>query len=154
MTDTDEQRVPDAAVDVREATPDELPAVLNVLDGGALATDADLTRESIDRGAALVAVAPSDGTTDSGADGPVLGALVLDGDEIAAVAVRRRRRGQGIGTALVRAAAARRDRLTAAFRSEVRPFYESLGFAVEPIGESTAGEEPGRFRGRLPDDVR
>ncbi|WP_135536778.1 GNAT family N-acetyltransferase [Halostella pelagica] len=93
---------------------------------------------AIDRGDALVAAA----------DDTVLGALVLDprdgGAHVEAVAVRRSRRGQGIGTALVEAAAERADRLTADFDPGVRPFYESLGFEIEPTGE---GEE--RLRGTI-----
>jgi GNAT superfamily N-acetyltransferase len=140
-------------VSVREARPDELPAVLGVLDAGVLETDADSVRASIERGDVFVAVRRSeeraDGTSDDPADGaerdrPLLGALVLDGAEITAVAVRRRRRGQGIGTALVGGAERRRDRLVATFDANVRPFYESLGFAVEPAGE------PDRYRGRKP----
>ena len=69
------------------------------------------------------------------------GALVLDGSKIDAVAVRRRRRGQGIGTALVEAASDRRGRVTAAFDADVRPFYEALGFAIQPLSESD------RYRG-------
>lgn len=68
------------------------------------------------------------------ADGRVLGALALDGDEIAAVAVRPGRRGRGIGPALTEAAAERRDRLVAEFDPRVRPFYEALGFEIEPAG--------------------
>ena len=75
-------------------------------------------------------------------DGRVLGVLVLDGAEIEAVAVRRRRRGQGIGTALVEAAADRRDRLDAVFDAHVCPFYEALGFDVERVEEK-------RYRGLL-----
>ncbi|MFB6232774.1 MAG: GNAT family N-acetyltransferase [Haloarculaceae archaeon] len=118
---------------VREATVPELPDVLNVLDGSALATDAGRIRTAIDAGDVLVAVAgePSDG----GRSGPVLGALVLEGETITAVAVRRRRRDQGIGTALVEAAARRRERLVAAFDPGVRPFWASLGFDVEPAGD-------------------
>ena len=56
---------------------------------------------------------------------------MLDGEEIVAVAVRPGRRGQGVGTALVEAAADRRERLTAGFDPGVRPFYESLGFEIE-----------------------
>jgi GNAT superfamily N-acetyltransferase len=74
--------------------------------------------------------------------GWVLGALVLDGAEIEAVAVRRRRRGQGIGTALVEAAAERRNRLDAEFDAHVCPFYEALGFDVERVEEK-------RYRGVL-----
>ena len=116
---------------VREASPDERAAVLNVLDGAMLATDG--VEERIAVGDLLVAL--------SGNGERVLGAIVLDGDHIDAVAVRRRRRGQGIGTALVEAAAERRDRLVAEFRADVRPFWESVGFAIEPA------DELGRYRG-------
>lgn len=114
-----------STVDVREARADERPAVTNVLDGAMLETD------RIGESTLLVAVE----------EGRVLGALSLHGEHVDAVAVRRSRRGQGIGTALVEAAATRRERLVAEFREEVRPFYESLGFEVE-----TASED-GRLRG-------
>lgn len=120
---------------VRPAIPDDLADVLNVLDGAALSTDADLVRESIAEELTLVAVS-EDGER-------VLGAITLDGDRIDAVAVRRRRRGQGIGTALVEAAAARRDHLVAECDAGVRPFYESLGFDLQPL---SAAER--RWRGR------
>ncbi len=117
---------------VREATPDERPAVRNVLDGGLLAVDDVADR--IVAGDVLVAAT----------DGRLLGALVLDdcadGAHIVAVAVRPRRRGQGIGTALVEAAADRKGRLSADFDPPVRPFYEALGFRIEPVGG-------GRLRG-------
>jgi len=73
--------------------------------------------------------------------GRVLGALVLDGEEITAVAVRRRRRGQGIGTQLVEAASDRRERLVAEFDPRVREFWSSLGFESEPLPDSD------RYRG-------
>lgn len=162
-------------VTVRQATGDDLAAVLGVLDAAALETDVERVREGIDRGDVLVAVAGSDDadtddsdTTDADtadSDGPVVGALVLDGREIATVAVRRRRRDQGIGTALVEAAAARRDRLVAEFDENVRPFYESLEFDVEPVDDADADSEadadpdansdadagpgPDRYRARL-----
>ncbi|WP_225335639.1 GNAT family N-acetyltransferase [Halomicrobium urmianum] len=121
---------------VREATPDDRAAVANVVDGAVLAVDDDVLARSLDVGETLVAV--SDDTD------RVLGALVLDGNRIAAVAVRRRRRGQGIGSALVEAAAERRERLTAEFDADVRPFYESLGFEINVVeGECE------RCRGRL-----
>lgn len=118
-------------MDVREADTDALPAVMTVFDGALLATDVDAVRAAADRGDLLVA----------DADGRVLGACLLDGERIRAIAVRRSRRDQGIGTALVEAAAARRDRLVAEFDPRVRPFWESLGFEVEPA------EEPERYRG-------
>ncbi len=119
---------------VREATVSDLPDVMNVLDGAALAVDAATVRDRTVDGAVLVAVS---------ADGQrVLGALVLDGEHIDAVAVRRRRRGQGIGTALVETASERRGRLTADFDADLRPFYEGLGFDIE------AADEPGRLWGQ------
>ena len=114
-------------VRVREAAPGEATTARSVLDGAMLEVDP----ETFERSLLLVAVA----------GGRVLGALVLDGAEIAAVAVRPGRRGQGIGTALVEAAAARRPAVTAGFDPSVRPFYESLGFEVDCEG--------GRCRGRL-----
>lgn len=77
-------------------------------------------------------------------DGTVVGALVLDGAHVEAVAVRRERRDRGHGRALVRAARARRGPLTATFRPGVRAFYESLGFDIE----RDAGDGD-RLRGEL-----
>ena len=121
---------------VREATVPELPDVLNVLDGAMLDVDSGRLRSAIDRGDVLVAVAGDDSD-----DERVLGALVLAGEEITAVAVRQRRRNQGIGTMLVEAATDRCERLVATFDPRVRSFWESLDFGIEPAAE------PDRFRG-------
>lgn len=139
MTDDTPTNAADGTT-VRGARDSELTAVLNVLDGAALETDAGSVQEGIDRGDVLVAVSDADDGTDAET---VLGALVLVGQEIEAVAVRRRRRGQGIGSALVATAADRRTRLVAEFDAGVRPFYEALGFEVESLDD---GE---RYRGRL-----
>ena len=101
---------------VRRAT-DETAAVRGILAAAML----EVEGAALEEGTTLIAAV----------EGRLLGALVLDGEEIVAVAVRPGRRGQGVGTALVEAAAARRERLTADFDLEVRPFYESLGFDVE-----------------------
>jgi GNAT superfamily N-acetyltransferase len=123
---------------IRRARAGELVDVLNVLDGADLATDYDRLEAGLERGDVFVAV--PDGRGD---DSPVVGALVLDGDEIANVAVRRRRRDQGIGSELVERASRERDRLLAEFDAGVEPFYESLGFDV------TRGDD-GRYRGVWP----
>lgn len=129
------------AVRIRTAEPAERPAVANVVDGAALEIRDALLERALTTGDVLVAV-PADADPD--ATSRILGALVLDDEEIAAVAVRRRRRGQGVGTALVEAAAARRARLVARFDPGVRPFWESVGFTVDP------GDEDDRLRGVRP----
>lgn len=139
-----------SAITVREARADELAAVMNVLDGAALETDAERVRAIIDCDAAddtddtddgdendatvLVAVPESTAGTAT-IDPPIVGALVLVGDQITTVAVRRRRRDQGVGTALVSGAAERRNRLVARFDDTVNGFYESLGFRTEAVGD-------------------
>lgn len=126
-------------MEVRQPHDGELPAVMTVLDGGLLATSAETVRAAIESGRVLVAVE----------EGRVLGALVIDrGDDasdtrIIAIAVRRGRRGQGLGTALVRSAAARYGELVAEFDGSVRPFWDSLGVDMEPVTEA------GRYRGTL-----
>ena len=127
---------------VREATEADLPAVMNVLDGAALEIDVATVRAGIADNGTLVSVSGGSGADTTAESDRILGALVLDGTHIDAVAVRRRRRGQGIGTALVETALHRRDRLTAEFDADVRPFYEQLGFDMEPLND-----EGGRFRG-------
>lgn len=110
-------------VTVRPATADERPTVLAIIDGAALRTDHDSLAAAIETQDVLVAT-PDDADR-------ILGALVLAGDEVENVAVRPRRRDQGIGRALLEAARERHDRLTASFNADLRPFYESLGFDIE-----------------------
>ncbi|ELZ75990.1 GNAT family N-acetyltransferase [Haloferax larsenii] len=114
---------------VREGTPDELVAVMRILDAGLLEATAEEIRETLAAGDCLVA-------DDSGR---VVGALVLDGDYVDSVAVSPSRRGRGIGTTLVRDALARRGRLVADFDERVRPFYESLGFDIDEGGDQLRG---------------
>lgn len=148
------------SVTVREATPDDLLGVRRVLDAAMLEVRDDL-EERIEAGDVLVAEAEDVPAAEADDDRPTLGALVLvprecagdsepgdsepgdneQGAHVHAVAVRRARRGRGIGSALVRAAAERQPRLTAEFDPDVRPFYESLGFDVEATDD-------GRLRGR------
>lgn len=112
---------------VREARADELVPVRSILDAAMLEVP------DLDESTVLVAVE----------EGRVLGALALHASTVQAVAVRPGRRGQGIGRALVEAAAERRDELTAEFDERARSFYESLGFAVR------GPDLDGRFEGRL-----
>jgi len=123
----------DDRIRVRLADADDYLDVMRVLDGAMLSVDAETIRERIDAGTVRVATV----------ERRVVGALVRDGDRVTAVATRRRWRGRGVGTALVSAAAAEQGCLVAAFDPEVRPFYESLGFEIEPTGEDD------RLRGQL-----
>lgn len=93
----------------------------------------EVTTEQVREGETLVATA----------DGRVIGALVLDGAAIVAIAVRPGRRDAGVGSALVMAAAERRTRLVADFDDHIRPFYAGLGFRIRP------GDVPGRLHGVL-----
>ena len=122
---------------VQEATSEDLPAVMTVFDSALLETDVETVRAAIDRGDVLLAVRGD----------RILGACLLVGEEIEAVAVRQKRRDQGIATALVEAATEERDRLVAEFDARVRPFWDSLGFEIEPIGDD-------RYRGILESEAR
>lgn len=130
-------------MDVRNAVPGDRAGVRNVLDGALLDIDATVLERALDDGDVLVAVERCE---NSDCEGPVLGALVLDGDEIVAIGVRMRRRNAKIGTALVERAHCRRGRLVAEFDGRVRPFWASLGFDIEPVTESD------RYRGTLEGD--
>jgi GNAT superfamily N-acetyltransferase len=112
---------------VRDATPGEYTAVRSICNAAMLEVENGLLRRS------SVLIAESEGR--------ILGALVLRGPEIEAVAVRPGRRGQGLGTALVGTAARRRPFIRAGFDPAVRPFYASLGFEVRC--------SEGRCQGRL-----
>lgn len=122
-------------MDVRTATVDERAAVRTVLDAGLLELDSSTLAGAIEREETFVAVSESNET--------VLGALVLELPEVVAIAVRKRRQGQGIGTELVTTAAARHGPLRAEFHERVRPFWESLGCTIEPTAQ------PDRYEGRL-----
>jgi GNAT superfamily N-acetyltransferase len=126
---------------IRTATADDELAVRRVIDGAMLEVPQNLTN-LLESEQVLVAVAERVGgalvlVRPAAADVPTL-APTDEASHIASVAVRRRRRGSGIGAALVRTAAERvSSPLTAEFRPSVRPFYESLGFDIREIdGES------------------
>lgn len=163
-------------ISIRTAADAAFLDVVRVLDAAMLETDADTLRDRIAAGDVLVAVAgaepavDSDGRTDvdsddrahvdrdgeadahTDIDGTVVGVAVLEPQEgrihLTAIAVRRERRGRGIGSALVETAATRgrgndSARLTAAFDEALREFYEPLGFEIRP----DELEEPDRVLG-------
>jgi len=123
-------------VTVREAKVEEAGQITAVLDAAMLEVNHDAVAERARAGEVFVALRAHDSET-------ILGAVVLDGAEITAIAVRPRRRGQGIGRALVDRAARRTDHLTAGFDQGVRGFWASLGFEVETV------ECTDRLRGSL-----
>ncbi len=107
-------------MNVRRAAPDDLPALMRVVDGAMLDVDADAVARSAAAGESLRA--------DDG--GTAVGVLVRDGAFVRALAVREPRRGDGIGRVLVERAAAETERLVADCRPDVAGFYESCGFRV------------------------
>lgn len=121
-------------VRVRRAEPTEVDTILAILDAAVLETDRDAVRRSISADRTLVAVE----------DGRILGTAVArpadTGARIDAIAVRKRRQGQGIGTALVGSLLDHHGRVVAEFDERVRPFYESLSFEISE-------REAGRLRG-------
>lgn len=123
MPDHDPADAAPADVTVGPAREGERTTALGIVDMAGLQVD----REAVMNGEHDVLVAVTEGR--------VLGALVLDGERVAAVAVRPGRQGQGIGSSLVAAASARRERLVAEFDEKLLYFYEELGFDVETTDE-------------------
>jgi GNAT superfamily N-acetyltransferase len=119
---------------IRTAAADERGDARTIFDAAMLDVDPD----TLDSGTVLIAVEEQ----------RLLGALLVDGSHVHAVAVRPGRRGQGIGAALIETAASRRGTLTATFDRRVKPFYKALEFEIEPL------EADGRFRGVGPQPAR
>lgn len=122
---------------VRAATADDTLEVRRILDAAML--EPGNVEGRIDAGDVLVAGDQRGGS--SGGRERILGTVVLEpleddlGAHIAAIGVRRRHRGRGIGRTLIEHALERRGRLTARFDTGVRPFYDALGFSIEPIDD-------------------
>ena len=139
-----------AADFVRPATPDDALEVRRILDAAMLepgdvetriaADDVFVAGDRCGRGGAA-----SSPTAETGADPceseRILGTIVLEplederGAHVSAIGVRRRHRGRGLGRSLIERALEREGRLTARFDEGVRPFYETLGFSIQPIDE-------------------
>ena len=128
MTDADGDGEGENAV--RHGHEGDLLAVLRVLEGAMLEVGANQVRRRTESEEVLVATV----------DNRVVGALVRDGDHVEAIAVHPQRRGTGVGRALIEAALDETGHLSAEFREDVRPFYESLGFDIDVGEERLWGE--------------
>lgn len=139
---------PPDGIAIEPAGPDDRLDVLRVLDAAMLETDADVVGDRIAAGDALVARFER---TEA-----VVGAVIATRPEsgrrhIDAVAVRRARRGRGVGSALV-ADLVRRARpdaavdvVTAVFDHGLEGFYADLGFEID---ERRAADQNDRLLGR------
>jgi GNAT superfamily N-acetyltransferase len=115
-------------LELRPAMAEERSAAMNVLDGAMLRTD----RVAV--GGLWVALE----------EGRVIGAAMLAGDRIDAIAVRRRRRGAGVGSALVEALARSVDRLVVDCGPSVAPFWAQLDFDLETLPDGRRRGNRGR----------
>ena len=114
-----------SGVELRRADPDDAMPVIRVLHGALLEIDGETVRSAAERGDVFVAED----------DGWVIGALVLEDNHIDALAIRRERRKQGLGSALVETAVEEiGGPVTADFRAGVREFWADLGFDIEREG--------------------
>lgn len=130
------------AVAIRLATPSDELSIRRILDGALLEFSSLSAR--IDDGDVLIAV-------DAQSIDRIVGVIVIDPRKavidprtvssthrietahVDAIAVRNRVRNRGIGRALVDTVVARYGRISATFDADVRPFYESCSFAIEPM---------------------
>lgn len=122
---------------VRSATTSDLSSIMNIIDGSMLQFDLKIVQSRISSEEVLVAESPTS----------ILGILVSTGNIIETIAVRSKRRNQGIGSILVKTAAKKSDEpLVAEFDQMSLQFYQKLGFSITPTIE-------GRYTGsyQLPD---
>lgn len=114
-------------VSIRPAAEPEAIDVIRLFEGALLTVDFTNLRDAIAHGAVFVAIRAD----------RVVGAVYLDSDRnpahVEAIAVHPSHRHEGIGSQLLVHAASREGAITAAFDSELRPFYESIGFTIEPL---------------------
>lgn len=109
---------------VRVAASDDRLVVRRLVDGAALSLAAVSLPERLAAGDVLLA------TRDRRPQGTLVATSRATGTHIVAVAVRRRVRGQGIGSALVTTAHNRWGTLTAVASEAVLPFWQANEFQV------------------------
>lgn len=123
----------------RAATQEDVVAVLRLIEGALLEITPKAVREAIESETDVVCVALRNDR--------IIGTAVFRdtpaGGHVVAIAVHPQRRGNGVGRSLIGYGADRFETLSAEFAEKVTPFYERLGFTIEPI------EGSDRYQGRL-----
>ncbi len=111
----------------RPAIPSDIPSIMNIIDGALLQIDLKILNKRISHRDVIVAESHT----------TIIGVVILTENVIDTIAVRSKRRNQGIGSALVFAAAEQVESpLTAEFDSTSLSFYQHLGFLISPLGEN------------------
>ena len=101
---------------VRSATTSDLSSIMNIIDGSMLQLDLKIVQSRISSEEVLVAESPTS----------ILGILVSTGNTIETIAVRSKRRHQGIGSILVKTAAKKSNKpLVAEFDQTSLQFYQN-----------------------------
>ena len=134
-------------VSIRPAAEDEAIDVIRLFEGALLTVDFDRLCDAIADSAVFVAIHA----------GRVVGAVYLDCDRepphVEAIAVHPSHRRDGTGSQLLDYAVTQYGSVTAAFDSELRPFYESIGCTIEPFsaadGAGDITDTDDRLFGRL-----
>ncbi|MFB6113154.1 MAG: ubiquitin-like small modifier protein 2 [Halodesulfurarchaeum sp.] len=124
-TEPNGDRLNPGSVSLRKATLEDHIGIMNVLDGANLAVDPMIGTDRIESGHVLIAES-------SLPVGVLLASPRSIGMHVEAIAVRRARRGRGIGTRLLDRAYDHWGFLTATFDSDIRSFYRNAGFAIHP----------------------
>lgn len=139
---------PPDRIEIRRGRPADFLPIVRLFEGALLEIDPEAIRGRLDQEpveAIFVATIERNGTDSAGppSESTPIGAIWLDTSEppvsVEAIAVAPRYRRRGIGRTLCERAADEHGSLVARFDERVRPFYDALGWSIEPEGDRLLG---------------